>query len=162
MTQTLERKPLAMVAAMAKNRVIGKDGGLPWHHPEDLKHFMRVTKGHAIIMGRATYDSVGKPLKDRRNIIVSRDRTLRAEGCEVVDSLERALELAREHDEEPRIIGGAQLYALALPLATRMWLTYLDEEYEGDTYFPEFDPNEWQEVERWRKDAATFVTLERR
>ena len=156
------RKPLVLVAAMTPARVIGRDGGIPWHFPEDMKHFRRVTKGHAVIMGRATWASIGKPLRDRRNIVVSRNPELRAPGCDVVPSLERALELAREHDDEPRVIGGAQLYAAALPLATRLILTYLDEEHAGDTYFPAFDRADWVEQERTRAPGLTFVRLARR
>jgi dihydrofolate reductase len=120
-----EREPLALVAALTPRGVIGKDGSIPWHHPEDLKHFRRVTKGHAVIMGRATYDSIGKPLKERLNIVVSRNPELRIAGCEVVPTFEGSLALARMHDSEPRVIGGAQLYALALPLATQLLLTHL-------------------------------------
>ncbi|MFI5306055.1 MAG: dihydrofolate reductase [Polyangiales bacterium] len=156
------RKPLMMVAAMTKNRVIGKDGGIPWHHSEDSKHFRRVTQGHAVIMGRATYDSIGKPLPKRRNIVISRAASLQLPGCEVTSSLAAAIELAREHDDEPCVIGGADIYAAALPFATRLVLTYLDEEHEGDRYFPAIDPADWIEQERRRGDGLTFVTLVRR
>ena len=156
------RAPLSMVAAMTPRRVIGKNGAIPWHHAEDMKHFRRVTRGHAVIMGRATFDSIGKPLPGRRTIVVSRNPALRLEGCEVVPSLARALELARERDPEPCILGGGQLYAEALPLATRLVLTYLDQEHEGDVYFPQIDPGEWQETERRQTEGAAFVTLVRR
>jgi dihydrofolate reductase len=156
------RQPLAMVAAMTPARVIGRRGAIPWHYPEDMKHFRRVTTGHALIMGRATYDSIGKPLPKRRNIVISRDASLRIEGCEVVPSLERAIELAREHDDEPRVIGGGQIYACALPLATRLWLTYLADEHEGDVYFPAIDAAEWREEERTEVPGLTWVTLVRR
>ena len=156
-----KREPLMMIAAMTPSRVIGKDNALPWRYPEDQKHFQRETRGHAVIMGRATFESLPAPLKNRRNIVVSRNPALRIEGAEVVDSLERAIALAREHDPEPVIAGGAQLYALALPLATKMLLTYLDQEYEGDAYFPAIEPTEWREVERRRSEGLTFVTLER-
>jgi len=159
-----EREPLAMVAVMTPSRVLGKNGKLPWHVPEDLEHFRRVTTGHAVIMGRVTYDSVGKPLPKRRNIVVSRHPALRLPGCEVAPSLDRAIALARESDTEPRVIGGAQIYAAALPLATRLFLSYLDDEYPGDAYFPEIDPSEWTEEERRRgeRDRVTFVTLRRK
>jgi dihydrofolate reductase len=156
------RAPLAMIAALTPSRVIGKDGAIPWRHAEDMKHFRRVTRGHAVIMGRATFESIGKPLKDRRNIVVSRNPALRIPGCEVATSLARALELAREHDPEPFIIGGEQLYREALPLATRLVLTYLDEEHAGDVYFPAIDPADWIESERRRGEDATWVTLVRR
>lgn len=158
---TAERKPLALVAAMTPSRVIGRAGKLPWHLPEDLAHFRRVTKGHAVIMGRLTYDSVGTPLKGRRNIVVSRDRALRIEGSEVAPSLDAAIALARETDPEPQILGGAQIYAEALPLATKLVLTYLDDEHEGDAFFPAFDATDWVEEERRRGERCTFVTLRR-
>jgi dihydrofolate reductase len=156
------RAPLAMVAGMTKARVIGRAGGIPWHEPEDMKHFRRVTKGHAIIMGRTTYDSIGKALPDRRNIVITRNRELHIPGCEVVASLAHAIDLAREHDQEPRVIGGAQIYAAALPLATRLFLTYLEAEHAGDVYFPELDASDWIEEERRTAPGLMFVTLVRR
>jgi dihydrofolate reductase len=159
---TEARAPLAMIAAMTPSRVIGKGGAIPWHHAEDMKHFRQATRGHAVIMGRATFESIGKPLKGRRNIVVSRNPALRIEGCELAPSLARALELARERDQEPFVIGGEQLYREALPLATRLLLTYLDEEHDGDVYFPAIDPGEWVEVERRPGTGATWVTLLRR
>lgn len=158
------RAPLAMIAVMTPNYVLGKEGRLPWKMPEDLEHFRRETTGHAVISGRVTYDSVGKPLPKRRNIIVSRDPTLHRPGAEVAPDLERAIALARQTDPEPYIIGGAQIYAEALPLATKMILTYLDDEYEGDAYFPRFDATEWVEEERRRgqRDPLQFVWLRRK
>ena len=155
-------RPLALVAAMTRKHVIGKGGTIPWHYAEDMQHFRQVTKGHAIIMGRTTYDSIGKPLPGRRNIVLSRDPGLRIDGCEVVPSLQRALELAYEHDPDPRVIGGAEIYAAALPLATRLFLTYLDVEHEGDAHFPSFDAESFIEEERRRGEGLTFVTLRRR
>jgi dihydrofolate reductase len=157
-----ERQPLVLVAAMAKNRTIGKDNRIPWHLPEDLKHFRAITLGHAIIMGRATYDSMGKPLPKRRNLVVSRNAALRIEGAEVAPSLAAAIALARETDPEPRVIGGGQLYNEALPLATRIYLTVLDAEHEGDTFFPSLPQEQWQEVESRRGEGANYLTLERR
>ena len=157
------RAPLTMIAVMTPNRVLGKAGKLPWQMPEDLAHFKRATTGHAVIMGRVTYDSVGTPLPKRRNIIISRDPALQRPGAEVAPTLERAIALARQTDPDPFIIGGAQIYAEALPLATRMILTYLDHEYEGDAFFPAFDAGEWIEEDRRRgdRDPVTFVTLRR-
>ena len=154
---------LALVVAVGRNGVIGKGGALPWRIPEDLRHFKRVTLGHAVIMGRKTWDSIGKPLVDRRNVVVSRDRALRIPGVEVVASLEDALRLARERDDEPRVIGGAELYRLALPRATRLFFTEIDREVDGDTFFPAFDRDGWREVERRAGEDPTvsFVTLER-
>jgi dihydrofolate reductase len=157
-------KPLVLVVAMAKNRVIGRDNTIPWDLPEDRKHFVAVTKGHAIIMGRLTWDSLGRPLPNRRNIVVSRQRDLaqRITGAEVADSLESAIALARETDPEPRIIGGSQIYAESLPLATRIYLTELQEEVQGDSYFPELDESEWQRSDERRSDRAVYITLDRR
>ena len=156
-------KPLCIVAALTtRDRVIGRSGRLPWHLPEDLAHFRRVTRGHAVIMGRLAWDEVGKPLPKRRNIVVSRNRALKLEGAEVVHNLQDAIELARQTDDEPCILGGSQIYAEALPLTTRMILTWVHEPYQGDTRFPEFDPNDWIETERREGEGLTFVTLERK
>lgn len=159
---TTAREPLCLVLAVAKNGVIGKDGQVPWRVPEDLKHFRRSTVGHAVIMGRKTWDEVGKPLPDRRNIVVSRNADLRLPGAEVATSLEEAIALARTSDEEPRVIGGAEIYRLALPLATRVLLTEIQLEPEGDTFF-ELDRSGFRETERRVGDdpRAVYVTLAR-
>lgn len=154
-------QPLCLVAAVAKNRVIGRQGKMPWHLPEDLKHFRRVTLGHAVIMGRLTFESMGKALPKRRNIVVSR-QALSFEGCEVVSSLEQAIALARTTDPEPRVIGGGQLYTLALPLATQLILTEVQQEPVGDAFFPEFGPHEFIETERREGDGVIYRTLVRR
>ena len=160
---------------MNPERVIGVSGKLPWHIPEDLKHFRRVTTGHAIIMGRKTYESIGRPLPNRRNIVVSRtarvelngvviQEAYRApEGCEVARSLEAAIELARETDSEPRVIGGAEIYRAALPLATKIYLTEVNRDVNGgDAFFPSFDLSEWIETERTESSTdVVFRTLER-
>lgn len=160
----MKREPLALVVAVAKNGVIGKNGALPWHHPEDLKHFKTVTTGHAILMGRNTYASIGKPLPNRRNIVVSRTPSFLANGCEVAASLDEAIRLARTTDPEPRIIGGAALYAAALPRATSIYFTEVDESPDGDVRFPEFDRSEF--VEEPLQDAIDpqlkFKLLRRR
>lgn len=153
--------PLALVVAIADGGVIGKEGGLPWHLPEDMRHFKAVTMGHAIIMGRKTHASIGRPLPGRRNIVVS--RTVDAfEGCEKASSLEEAIALARATDDEPRIIGGAAIYEAALPLATRIFLTEVHREVEGDAFF-HLDRSGWREVERrpGETEGVEFVTLER-
>jgi dihydrofolate reductase len=159
---TTARAPLCLVLAVARNGVIGKDGQVPWRVPEDLKHFRRSTLGHAVIMGRKTWDEVGKPLPERRNIVVSRNAYLRLEGAEVVTSLDEAIARARTTDEEPRVIGGAEIYRLALPLATRVLLTEIQLEPEGDTVF-ELDRSGFRETERRVGDdpRAVYVTLER-
>ncbi len=159
---TIAREPLCLVLAVAKNGVIGKDGQVPWHVPEDLKHFRLSTTGHAVIMGRKTWDEVGKPLPNRRNLVVSRKVDLRLEGAEVVPSLDEAIALARITDAEPRVIGGAEIYRLALPLATRVLLTEIQLEPEGDTFFA-LDRSGFRETERRAGEdpRAVFVTLER-
>ena len=139
-------KPLAFIAAVAHGNVLGKDNALPWHHPEDLKHFRATTLGHAIIQGRKTYESVGKPLPGRRNLIVTRDPAYRAEGCEVFGSPEEAVARARDTDECPFVLGGETIYRALLPLATLVHLTRIDETHEGDAFFPELPPEEWQQT----------------
>jgi dihydrofolate reductase len=151
---------------MNAHRCIGKDGGLPWHISEDLKHFRAVTTGHAIIMGRRTWDSIGRPLPNRRNIVVTRNTDLEISGCDVVPDLAAAIRLAREGgDEEPRIVGGASLYEQALPLVTRMYLTRVEGEVHGcDTFFPAWNEDEWQETERREGEdpRVIFLTFDRR
>ncbi|MBK8172976.1 MAG: dihydrofolate reductase [Sandaracinaceae bacterium] len=156
--------PLALVVAVAKNGVIGRDGGLPWRFPEDLKFFKRITVGHAVIMGRNTYESIGKPLPDRRNIVITRTAGYSAPGCEAVSSLEDALRLARANDSEPRIIGGASLYEAAMPLVTTMYYTEIDEEPAGNVFFPKFDRSEFIETQRRAGEdpRLAFVTLTRK
>jgi len=147
---------------MAQNRVIGRDNKIPWDLPEDRKHFVQVTRGHAIIMGRLTWESLGRPLPNRRNIVVTRQQGVAFQGAEVAHSLEEALQLARQTDPEPRMIGGGQLYAESLPLATRIELTVLDEAVKGDSYFPELNPSEWHCSQERRGDRAVYRTLDRR
>lgn len=158
---TLPRAPLALIVAMTAERVIGRGGSLPWRIAEDLRHFRRVTTGHAIIVGRRTYESIGRPLPERRNIVVSRTPGFGPPGCEVAPTVERAIELARETDKEPIVIGGAELYAAAMPYVARMYVTRVPLDVDGDTFFPAFEPAEWRETERTEGEAATFVTLER-
>lgn len=154
-------KGLALVVAIARNGAIGLGGKLPWRIPEDMKHFKRVTVGHAVIMGRKTWESIGKPLVDRRNIVVSRAADI--PGVEVARSVDDALALAHASDDEPRVIGGAEIYRLALPRATRIFLTDVDRDVEADAFFT-FDRAGWREVERRSGDDPTvsYVTLERR
>lgn len=136
---------ISMIVAADENNVIGKDNQLIWHLPDDLKFFKQKTSGHCIIMGRHTFESVGKPLPRRTNIIITRDKNYTAEGCKVVHSLEDALELAKE-DDNPFIVGGEQIYRLALPIADEVFLTRVHAEFEGDRHFPELG-DEWKEVE---------------
>jgi len=154
---------LALIVAVGRKGVIGKEGGLPWRISEDLRHFKRTTSGHAVIMGRKTYDGIGKPLPNRRNIVVTRQRGLALAGCEVVSDLDEAIRLARAGDAEPFVIGGGEIYRLALPKVTRMYMTFVDREAEGDVRFPDYDAGAFREVERRAGETpdVTFVTFER-
>jgi dihydrofolate reductase len=157
-----ERLPLCMIAAYSENRVIGNNNQLPWHIPEDAKFFRQTTLGHAIIMGRKTFESVGKPLPKRRNIVVSRTAGWLAPGAEVVPTLEQAIALARETDPEPFIVGGSYFYQQGLPLATKLYLTEVAQVVEGDAFFPTFDEAEWHEINRQPGDGFVIRTLVRR
>jgi len=144
---------LALIVAMAKNHVIGINNNLPWHLSEDLKYFKRVTMGKPIIMGRKTFESIGKPLPGRTNIVVTRNANYQVEGVKVVHSLKAAMELCEsiaviDGCEEAMVIGGAELYQQALPLADYLYLTEVHAEVEGDAFFPEFDRSDWQEIAR--------------
>lgn len=136
---------LSLVVAASSNNVIGRDGGLPWHLPDDLRQFKRLTTGKAVIMGRSTYESIGRPLPDRRNIVMTRNTDYVADGCDVVSSVSEAMD-AVEGAEEVMIIGGGQVYRDFLPLADRIYLTRVQAEVEGDTYFPEIDEAAWRLV----------------
>lgn len=164
---------VSFVVAMASNRVIGRDNALPWHLPNDLKFFKRTTMGKPIIMGRRTYDSIGRPLPGRANIVITRRRDYQPEGVKVVHGLREALQLA-EHIgiidgvTETAIIGGAEIFREALPLTDRIYLTEVHAEVEGDVFFPEFDRSQWEEVGREDCKAEgpnpydySFVVLER-
>lgn len=156
---------IALIAAMGTNRVIGKDGAMPWHLPADLKHFRRITLGHVVVMGRRTYEAIGRPLPDRVNIVLTRNRGFAAPGCEVIHSPEPLLS-----DSRPvYVIGGAELYRLFLPHAAVMHLTRIHAEFAGDTFFPQFDLSAWELVaaEAYAKDDRnaydmTFETYRRR
>jgi dihydrofolate reductase len=137
---------ISIIVAASENNVIRKDNDLIWHLPDDLKFFKKMTSGHAIIMGRKTFESVGKPLPKRVNIIITRDTNFKQEGCVVVHSLEDALTEAAKTDENPFIVGGEQIYRLALLLTDVVYLTRIHHEFEGDRYFPELGV-EWREVE---------------
>jgi dihydrofolate reductase len=141
---------ITLVVAVARNGIIGKDGGLPWRIPGELARFKALTTGHPVIMGRKTYQSIGKPLPGRTNIVVSRNRALAFDGAEVVTSLDDALALAAfgRGGDDAMVIGGAEIYALTLPDATRLVLTEVAAEIDGDTYFPDFDRREWRETAR--------------
>ncbi len=134
---------ISLVVAISSNRAIGKDNQLLWHLPADLKHFKQLTSGHTILMGRKTFESIGKPLPNRRNIVISRQEALFFSGAEVVSSLEKALELTKD-EKEVFIIGGAEIYQLALPIATTIYLTEVEATYEADAFFPVLPDDEWK------------------
>lgn len=157
------RRRVDLVAAVARDLCIGKGGALPWRLPEDLKYFKRLTTGHAIVMGRKTFESIGKPLPNRRNIVVSRTSSPRPD-VEVAPSLEAALELAWQTDAEPKIIGGGEIYRLALPLATRLYITWVDQDVSDcDAHFPEFRGAGFVQVssERGETPGVTFDVYDR-
>ena len=158
---------IALIVAMAENRVIGRNNQLPWRIPADLRHFKALTLGKPVIMGRKTYESIGRPLPGRDNIVVTADSGYQAEGCQVVHSVEQALEAAGSC-EEAMIIGGANLYRQTLENADRLYLTLVKAEPEGDTWFPEIELQQWREIERQAHTADEnneydydFVVLER-
>lgn len=138
---------VSLVAAMARNRVIGRDGRLPWRLPADLKNFRRITRGHPVLMGRNTWESIGRPLPERENVVVSRDPEFRPEGARVVRSLAEGLAAASGADEV-MVIGGGTIFAEALPLADRQYLSVLDEDFEGDVLYPDFSWEQWRVVQR--------------
>jgi dihydrofolate reductase len=158
---------ISIIVAMGDNRVIGNDNRLPWHLPADLKHFKATTMGKPIIMGRKTWESIGRPLPGRTNIVVTRDMHYTADGCSVVHSLDAALVAAAGHDEV-MVIGGAEFYRQVLPEASTLYLTLIHDEFEGDVFFPALVTGEWREVGREDFDADennphaySFLRLER-
>lgn len=138
---------LSLIAAVADNGVIGVKGKLPWKLPADLQYFKKITMGHPIIMGRKTYESIGRPLPGRRNIVLSRIKHLSIPGCEVVSTLEAALQKFGE-TEEVFVIGGESIYKEALPFAHQLYLTQVHAQVEGDTYFPHYEKSDWIEISR--------------
>lgn len=138
-------KQITLIAAMGKNREIGLAGQMPWHLPAELQHFKKATLGRAIVMGRKTWQAIGRPLPGRQNIVISRNAGFKADGAEVVGSLQQALE--QSNSNEVMVIGGGQLYELALPIAQRLILTQIDIEPEADTWFPPWKPDEWRTVQ---------------
>lgn len=155
-----------IIVAIAENYAIGKNNQLLWHMPNDLKHFKTVTFGRTIIMGRKTYESVGKPLPNRRNIVVTRQH-IQIPGCEIVKSIEEAIALCA-HDDEVFIGGGAEIYRQAMDKTDRIYLTIIHKEFDADTFFPEIDYTQWKEVSRenYEPDEKnplpySFITLDR-
>jgi dihydrofolate reductase len=158
----------SLVVAVAENGVIGRDNRLPWRLPDDLAYFKRVTMGHPIVMGRRTYESIGKPLPGRENIVVTHQRDYRAPGCTVVHSLEEAWNAANGA-QEVSVIGGTAIFRDTLPVADRIHLTEVHANVEGDTFFPAFDRTQWRETEIARHEADArhsypfrIVVLDRR
>jgi dihydrofolate reductase len=158
---------ISIIAALARNRAIGRDNAMPWRLPEDLKRFKRLTTGHTVIMGRKTFESIGSPLPGRSNVVITRSRDWSPSGCAVVSSLEAALS-AVDKAQDAFVIGGAQIYALAMPFAGRLYLTEIDRDFEGDAFFPEVERSRWREVSRERRVSAgpdtfdyAFVEYER-
>lgn len=156
-----------MIAAMAENSAIGKDNELLWHLPDDFKHFKATTMGKPILMGRKTYDSIGKPLPGRENIVVTRDNGFAADGVTIVHSIEAALKAGEQYDEV-MVIGGASFYQQLLPQAQRLYLTVVHASFEADAFFPEINLSEWRLIEQSEHAADdrhayafSFITYER-
>lgn len=139
---------ISLLVAMDKNQLIGKDNDLPWRLPADLAYFKRVTMGHPIIMGRKTYDSIGRPLPGRENIIVTRDTSYKAEGCKVIHSIEEIVKMNQQTDQELFVIGGAEIFKEILPHSDRLYITEINEGFDGDTYFPTFDKAKWKVISK--------------
>ena len=163
---TMTSMTISIIVAIAQNHAIGKNNQLLWHMPHDLKHFKEVTTGHTVIMGRKTFDSVGKPLPKRRNIVVTRQQ-IEIPGCEVVDSIDAAIALCAGEDEV-FIVGGAEIYRQAMAKTDVIYLTIIHKDFDADTFFPEINPDEWKETEREDFDADeknpipySFITLKR-
>jgi dihydrofolate reductase len=159
---------VSIIAAMDRNRLIGSNNQLPWHLPADLAHFKRVTMGKPVIMGRKTYESIGRPLPGRTNIVLTRSGDFQPEGVVVVPDLEQALDYVAGA-EEVMIIGGSSLYELALSMVDRLYLTFIENTYRGDAWFPDFDPAEWEVIasEEHHADMKNssdyrFVTYQRK
>ena len=159
---------LSIIAAMDRNRLIGNNNQLPWHLPVDFAHFKSVTMGKPIIMGRKTFESIGKPLPGRTNIVLSRDPGTKYDGAECVTSFEGAVSVVPDA-EEIMVIGGSTIYEMLMPLVDRMYLTYVESEFEGDAWFPEFDQQQWRETSSEYRQAndknaydCRFVTLEKK
>jgi dihydrofolate reductase len=137
---------ISLIVAMDQNRVIGKNNKLPWHLPADLQYFKKVTMGHPIVMGRKTFESIDRVLPGRENVIVTRNQEFKAEGCVVLHDIAQIKMFADNHEEEVFVIGGAEIFKEILPFTDRLYITEIHETFEGDTFFPEIDENEWDEI----------------
>jgi len=152
---------VVLIAAVAANAVIGAGGDIPWRHPEDFAHFKTETWGHTLVMGRATYDSIGRPLPGRTTVVITRDLDWRTEGVLVAYSFEEALALAADLPGDVMVAGGAQIYALALPYATHQVLTEIHASPDGDSFYPDWDRSAWTEKRRVLGDGLDWVWWER-
>lgn len=159
---------ISMIAAMAEGRVIGEGGSMPWHLPADLQHFKKITSGHPILMGRKTFDSIGRPLPKRRNIVLTRDKSFSAEGVEVIHDFSSVTSLMKE-EEEFFVIGGATIYEQLLPKAERLYITDIHHSFNGDTFFPAIDRKNWVAiseekgiVDEKNQYPHTFLVYERK
>lgn len=166
---TNKSSTVAIAVATGENLAIGKNNQLLWHMPADLKFFKQTTSGHTVIMGRKTFDSVGKPLPNRRNIVITRDASLKIEGAEVVNSLDEALAITQTEEKPVFIVGGAEIYRQALPKTDRLYLTTIHHNFDADTFFPDFDRSEWtvissepHKADEKNKYDYTFEVLERK
>jgi dihydrofolate reductase len=139
---------VTIIAAIAENNALGKNNQLIWHLPADLNRFKKTTLNHAVIMGRKTHESLGKPLPNRINIIITRDKNYKVENCITVNSLKEALEIASKKDENPFILGGAEIYKQAMPFADKLDITFVHHKFEADVFFPEINKTIWEETSR--------------
>lgn len=167
MTAHMDTQPagqVVLVAAVAGNGVIGAEGGMPWHLPQDLRRFKALTMGHPMVMGRKTFEAIGRPLSGRRTIVVTRDSRWQHDGVEAASDLRAALALARDTDSEAdvMVVGGGQIYEQAMPLATRLEITHIEAEPVGDTRFPLIDADRWRATARQEHGGYAFVTYELR
>ncbi len=153
---------ITIIVAIGNNYVIGKDGWMPWNLPEDLRHFKQKTLNHTVVMGRKTFEAIGRPLPKRRNIVVTRDPRWHFEGVEVIGDLEVFLQVNQNSDEEIFIAGGAQIYHAALPFADKMIISHIDTEIDGDTYFPKWDRAKYELVETTEYSDFSVKTYEKK
>jgi len=161
-TVRIRGRTVTLVAAVAANGVIGRDGGLPWHLPDDLRHLKRLTRGHVLVMGRRTFDSIGKPLPERTTIVVTRQPDWRADGVLTAAGVPEALARAAEIDDQVFVLGGEEIFRLALPVADTMVISEVDARPDGDTVFPTVDWASWRETAREPYDGFEVVTYTRR
>ena len=157
----------SLISAIGTHNELGKENKLLWDLPADMKHFRDTTRGHAVIMGRKTFESIGRPLPNRRNIIVTRNADYKSEGIEIVSSLEEALDLFKDTDEEVFCIGGAEMYKQSIPLANKLYITHVESTFDADAFFPEIDSS-WKKVSEEKHEVDTehayplsFVTYEK-